>query len=144
MPLADVTVHSARTVSTVQGGNFIEGEPDEVRVLAAPFDCFYMHGHGANTERTPVGGRKVEDPVILYETERDDGTRVGLRNEDELIIDPGEDEDLWEVLGGEGQTVEVNGQQIPGVLFQVEGDPSPFQPPGEVIGFETKLKRVLD
>lgn len=144
MPLADITVHSARIVSTVQGENWIEGEPDEKRVVSASFDCYFMQGHGAATERNPVGGRKLEDPTIIYETERDDGSRISLKNEDEVIIDPEEDEDLWDVLGGEGQTVPVNGEQIPGVLFQVEGDPGAYQPPGRVIGYEATLKRVID
>jgi hypothetical protein len=146
MPLGDITVHSARIVSTVQGDpdTWIEGEPDEKRVLSASFDCFYMQGHGAATERTPVGGRKLEDPTIIYETERDDGTRVSLKNEDEVIVDPEDDDDLWDVLGGAGQTVPVNGEEIPGVLFQVEGDPAAYQPPGEVLGYEATLKRVLD
>jgi hypothetical protein len=147
MPLGDVTVHLATPVSTEQGTDpkdWIEGEPDEVQVAGTSFEVFYMHGPGASEENAPRGRRKIEGPTIIYEAERNDGEFVSLVAEDEVIIDPAEDEDLWQVLGGAGQVVTIDGVGIPGVLFQANGDPEPFQPPGEVLGFQARLKRVLD
>lgn len=147
MPLGDVTVHSATPVSTEQSTDpetWVEGEPDEKLVAGVLFDCFYMHGRGAAEVDVPRGRRKIEGPTIIYESERDDGSFVTLAAEDEVIIDPADDDDLWQVLGGPGQVVMIDGDEIPGVLFQADGDPEPFQPPGEVLGFQARLKRVLD
>jgi hypothetical protein len=147
MPLGDVTVHIATPVSTEQSTDaeeWVEGEPDENEVAGESFDVFYLHGRGAAEENAPRGRRKIEGPTILFESERDDGEFVVLAAEDEVIIDPADDDDLWAVLGGTGQVVTVGDDQIPGILFQVDGDPEPFQPPGEVLGFQARLKRVLD
>lgn len=147
MPLGDVMVHSATPVSTTDGeaATWVEGEPDEDRTAGPAFDCFYMEGRGASEQPAiPRGRRKVEQPTILYEPERDDGSVIHLVAEDEIVIDPGDDDGLWAVFGGAGQTVTVGEEEVPGVLFQVDGDPEPFQPPGEVIGYEARLKRVVD
>jgi hypothetical protein len=141
MPLGDVMVHLATPIETTTDGNWEEGEPDEIRAPVEPFDCFYMQGRGASeTPNVPRGRRKVEQPTILYEAERDDGSLIQLSAEDEIVID------AEEVLGIAAYGMELEGDQIaiPGVLFQVDGDPEPFQPPGEVIGYEARLKRVVD
>jgi hypothetical protein len=146
--LGDVTVHTATPILTTTSEDedtWVEGEPDETTSFGVVFDCFYMHGRGATEQpAVPRGRRKVEGPTIIYESERDDGSIVQLVAEDEVVIDPGDDEGIWAVLGGEGQTVKVGNEEIPGVRFQVDGDPEPFQPPGEVLGFQARLKRVVD
>lgn len=145
MSLGDVTVHLATPVLTTAADNWVEGEPDEIRKAGSAFDCLYLHGRGASEQPAlPRGRRKVEQPTIIYEYERLDGSAIQLVAEDEIVIDPADDEGVWAVLGGSGQVVKVGEDEVPGVLFQVDGDPEPFQRPGEVIGYEARLKRVVD
>ena len=141
MALGDVMVHLATPIETTTDDNYIEGESDDLRAPVEAFDCFYMHGRGATeASNVPRGRRKIEQPTILYEAEREDGTMIHLSAKDEIVID------AEEVLGIAAYPIEVDGDEIlvPGVLFQVDGDPEPFQPPGEVIGYEARLKRVVD
>lgn len=126
--LGDVCVHEATPVSTEASTDeetWVEGEPDEDEVKGASFDCFYMDP-GANTQNMPRGRRKIDDPTILYEAEREDGSLVEVVAEDELLIL------AEEILG-----------PTP-VRFQVNGDPTPLAAPGELIGYECRLKRVID
>lgn len=152
MPLGDVTVHAATPVLTTTDSEetWIEGEPDEDVTAGVPFDCLLIFPSGARSGRPAFGDReqsssrgrrKVDEPRILYEAERDDGSLVQLVAEDEVIIDAPE-------LLGEGTVTvsdsEGNPLDVAGHLFQVEGDPTPMAPPGEVIGWQATLKRVLD
>lgn len=127
MPLGDVCVHVGTPIVTQNDPDedtWVEGEPDEDPADGVPFDCFFMELRGASEMSSPVGIRKIKGPTILFEDERDDGSRVVLKAEDELWVL------AEEVLGPDP------------VRFQVDGDPTPFQPPGEVIGWEALLKRV--
>lgn len=138
MPLADVCVHTATPVSTRdddEAGTWIEGEPDEKVVKGEPFDCFFLisirrrsnsNFSGAREEANFPTQRKIESPTILFEDERDDGTRVEISAEDEVDIV------AEEILGADP------------IRFQVEGDPIPLAKPGEVIGWEARLRRVID
>jgi len=139
MPLGDVTVHTAVPVLTTTDTDeesYIEGEPDEDTVLGVPFDCLFLISirrratsssqSGANEDATFPEQRKIENPTILYEAERDDGTLVEVVAEDELNIL------AEEILG-----------PLP-IRFQVEGDPIPMAAPGELIGWECRLRRVID
>jgi hypothetical protein len=140
MPLADVCVHLATPLSTVddpgeEDKNWIEGEPDETDALpGAAFDCFYYES-GATEQPNPVGTRKVKGPTILFEAERDDLSLIHLYAEDEIVID------APEILGV--GVVSLPGEiDIPGWRFQVEGDPTPLAPPGDIIGWECRIKKV--
>jgi hypothetical protein len=137
MALGDVCVHTATPVLTVtEPDTFIEGEPDEDIDFGEPFDCLFLisirrratsyAASGAREDATFPEQRKIENPTILYEAERDDGSLVEVVAEDELDI-------LAE---------EILGQKA--IRFQVEGDPIPLAKPGEVIGYECRLKRVID
>lgn len=141
MPLGDVTVHEATPVETTQSTDedtWVEGEPDEERNAGQPFDCFYMAPTGAREDRgSPRGRRKISQPTIMFEGERDDGSLIQLEAEDEVIVN------AEEVLGA-GKTSKVGDQEIPGVLFQVDGDPTPLAAPGDLIGWEARLKKVID
>lgn len=138
MPLGDITVHTATPISTVtdeeEPATWIEGEPDEDEEEGIPFDCFFMisirrraasYASGAREVELPLQ-RKIEHPTILYEAERDDGSLIEIVAEDEVLIF------AEEILGPEAKR------------FQVEGDPIPLAAPGELIGWEARLKRVID
>jgi len=130
MPLADVCVHSGWPVTTldkVQDDDaedlWLEGEPDEEEVEGEPFDCFFMDP-GEKEVTSPVGSKKIKQPTILLEGEREDGTPIVLKAEDQVkILAP-------EILGPQA------------ILFQVDGGPTPLAAPGDLIGWEARLKRV--
>lgn len=138
MPLADVCVHTATPVTTrdaTDPATWIEGEPDETVTMGTPFDCFFMisirrrsnsNYSGAREEANFPTQRKIESPSVIFEAERDDGTEIEITAEDELDI-------VAEEIFGASP-----------VRFQVEGDPIPFAKPGEVIGWEARLRRVID
>jgi len=139
MPLGDVCVHLATPVSTTTSEDedtWIEGEPDEVRKAGAPFECFFMDP-GSKEQPNPRGKRKIDQPTILCEGEREDGSPIELTAEDEVII-------FAEEIPSATGTVTVASEEFPGALFQVDGDPMPFAPPGELIGWEVRLKKVVD
>jgi len=130
MPLGDVCVHSGWPVATrdkVQDDDaedlWLEGEPDEEEVEGEVFDCFYMDP-GEKEVTSPVSSKKIKQPTILLEGEREDGSPIVLKSEDQVkILAP-------EILGPDP------------VLFQVDGGPTPLAAPGDLIGWECRLKRV--
>lgn len=138
MPLADACVHTATPITTrdaTDPANWIEGEPDEEETTGEPFDCFFMisirrrsnsNFSGAREEANFPMQRKTESPTIIFEGERDDGSTIEITAEDELDIV------AEEILG------------TAPVRFQVEGDPIPLAKPGELKGWEARLRRVID
>lgn len=128
MPLGTVTVHTATIISIEVDPDeetWIEGEPDEKEVEGQTFDCFLSLA-ATPEEDTPIRRRRVKKPTLLYEAEDDDGNVIALAPEDELLI----------------TAEELTGPDP--VRWQVDGEPLPLAPPGRLIGFEAKLKRVED
>lgn len=126
MPLGDVCVHTATPTGTVEEGDWIEGERDPVLVDGTPFDCFLMLP-AAREQSTPRGRRTIRQPTILYEPEDQAGAEIVLEAENELTI-------VAEELPGHAD----------GMRYQVDGDPEPLAAPGDLIGFEARLKAVKD
>jgi hypothetical protein len=138
MPLGDVCIHTATPILTITDTDeesYVEGEPDEDTTPGVPFGCLFLmsirrratsNTTGAREDATFPAQRKIESPTILYEAERDGGSPIEVVAEDEIDI-------LAEEILGPSP-----------VRFQVEGDPIPMARPGEVIGWECRLKRVID
>jgi hypothetical protein len=126
MPLGDVCVHTATPTSTSEIGPRIEGERDQEPQEATPFDCFLMLP-ASREQDTPRGRRTIRQPTILYEPEDQLGHAVLLEAENELMI-------LAEELPGHDEPVR----------YQVDGDPEPLAAPGDLIGFEARLKAIKD
>lgn len=126
MALGDVCIHWAWTITTADSTDedtWVEGEPDEEPVEGAKFECFFMDP-GERETNSPVSSKKITQPTLLLEACREDETPVVLKAEDELMVE------APEILGDDP------------VRFQVDGGPTPLAPPGELIGYEVRLKRV--
>lgn len=132
MPLGDVLIHEAVPVSTKRkAGERIEGEYDYEPVLGTAFDAFLILPN-APREGPPTimrGRREVTVPTLLYEPEDVVGGDVILKGEDDVDVTA---EELAGILGAET------------VRWQVVGDPQPFVRPGELVGFQAQLRRVVD
>jgi hypothetical protein len=141
MALGDKCVHTATpvltTTATEDEEHWIEGEPDEEIATGASFDCLYLAPTGASESDSPRGRRKISQPTILFEGERDDGSLIELIAEDEVVV-------FAEEVLGASKVTKVGGTDVPGVLFQVDGDPTPLAAPGDLIGWEARLKKVID
>lgn len=130
MPLGDVCIHEAWPVVTTNVVKdeddedlYIDGEPDEEPTTGKLIECFFMEP-GEKEQTSPVSSKKITQPTFLCEEIHPDGTLIKLKAEDDiLVLAP-------EILGDDP------------VLFQVDGGPTPLAPPGEVIGYEVRLKRV--
>jgi hypothetical protein len=128
MPLGTVLVHTATVKSTVVDPDeetWVEGEPDEKEVTGPVFACF-LQLTTTSEEQSPMRRRRVEKPTLMYEPEDEEGNEFSLAPEDELLI-------VAEELTGTDP-----------VLWQVDGEPTPMAPPGYVVGYQAKLKRVVD
>lgn len=111
--------HTAWPVTGIDVGDEVEGEADDEPVTGAPFRCFLQFRDSSETRP----GRQVKRPLLLFEPVDSEGIQFSLRADQELLIEASE---LFE------------GKQ----RFQVDGDPTPLAPPGELIGYEAALRRV--
>lgn len=132
MPLADVLVHTAVPVvyKRTETEERIAGEIDTTQEGDEPgegvaFDCFLQLPQGQEAEQDRRR-RKIRRPTILYENEDVMGQPFVLSAEDELDIT------AEELTGPES------------VRWKVEGEPEPLARPGELIGFQARLRRVSD
>lgn len=126
MALGDVLVHSAYVLRPVQSGARIEGEHDVEDEEGTPFDCFLILPRGGQESNAPRGRRTITRPTLLYEPEDQLNGVVELDSTSKLMV----------------TAEELTGPDP--VEWQVDGDPTPFARPGELIGFEVNLKRVSD
>lgn len=146
MAYEDVLVHTATPYYTtvvpddedttdIDESNWIEGEPDDTGntpspgggAAGTPFACCLFLPQSPE-QGPPRGRRVVRVPTLLMAPEDNEGTA--------LMLSPAD-------------TVSITAPELPGhangVLYQVEGEPQPFGPPGDdLIGMQATLKRVED
>ena len=128
MPIGDVTVHVGVVLETESSGSYAQGEPAEVKpVIKQTIDCLLQIPRGGDEDSdAPKGRRKITRPMIIFEPFDVLGADFSLAAEDSILI----------------TAPELTGPDP--VLWQVVGDPTPFAPPGDVIGYEANLRRVED
>jgi hypothetical protein len=112
---------------------WIEGEPGAAGggepVQGAPFPCVLFLPGGGGDQPNQYRRRVVEQPTMLYNVTREDGTTVTLDLESDLLVTAPELEP-W--TGAET------------ARWTLVGDPQPFGPPGTVIGAQAVLRMVRD
>lgn len=127
MPIGNVCVHTATPVAASESDDestWAAGEPDRTTVTGESFPCCLFLPLG---KREDTRGRQVREPTLLWEAFNEEGEpMVPVRESDELLI-------LAEELTGPDP-----------VRWQVNGDPQPIGPPGQVIGYQATLIRVSD
>lgn len=131
MPLGDICIHPCVPFGVVDGTDFSWGEATEQTPTdGTPFFGFLqLVNSGGEEADAKIGKRKVKRPTLKYEPYAFDesGNAVsGLTAED---------------------LVKVTAEELTGpnpVVWQVVGDPVPYSPPGDVIGYEAQLRRVED
>jgi DNA mismatch repair protein MutH len=132
--LADVCIHRATPLETrldtQATGTYLEGERDDETPAPAAvgkrFACVLFLPLGGE-EPNPFRRRKITRPTLLFLPTAEDGSAVSISADSELLI---EAPDLAAFTGGAQ------------VRWQVDGDPQPFGPPGEVIGAQATLSKV--
>lgn len=127
MPLGTICVHTATPVTEVESDDeatWAAGEPEKTVTTGEAFPCVLFLPLG---KREDTRGRQVREPTLLWEAFNEEGEpMVPVKENDELLI-------LAEELTGADP-----------VRWQVNGEPQPFGPPGEVIGYQATLIRVSD
>lgn len=139
--LRHILVHSASAVQWEDGARpadasgWVEGEPNEgaEAAMGLPFPCVLFLPLGSEDTDRPRS-RKVSVPTLMWEPiNADTGDPVEpLNGDDSLIVTAAELVSSFEELAG-----------YPGAgLWQIDGNPQPFGPPGRVIGYQARLKQV--
>jgi len=127
MPLGDITIHLAVPQLPVASGDYAQGEPATVVMTpGVAFDCFLQMPTGSAEGDAPKGNRRVKPATLKYEPFDIEGGPVDVRAESEVLV----------------TAIELTGPDA--VRWQVIGDPLPYAPPGDVIGYEAQLRRVED
>lgn len=119
---------------TVPAEEWIEGEPGDTGpepTQLAPVPCLLFLPQAPETAGGEVAWkpRVITRPTLLYNPSRPDGTDVGLKKDDELLIDA---PDLAPWVG-----------QNP-ARWQLDGIPQPAGPPGRPVVVIATLKRIED
>lgn len=129
MPFPDILRHSGVRIREQKSGEWVEGSRDVGPVESQPFDCIlFLPPPGGETNRR---GRQVKRPTLMYEPIDVTGADFGLKKTDSVRLTAAEEDPPVRAL-------------IEGV-WEVDGDPQPFGPPGEVVvGLQATLKRVSD
>lgn len=138
MPLPDyVLVHTASALEydepQTPTPEWVEGEPGPsgggTPTPGAPFPCVLFMPTGGGDVADPYRRRVVEQPTLLFNPTREDGTPVSLLRESDVLVTAAE---LAPWTGGET------------VRWSVVGEPQPFGPPGQVFGVQATLRAVQD
>lgn len=127
MPLGNVLVHVGIPQREESTPEYVEGEPASTEPTpGTPFDCFLIFNRGGSEEESKKGSRVIQRPSLLFEPFDVTGADFMLKASEKVEIT------APELLGADA------------VLFQVDGDPTPFAKPGFLVGYEAALKRVRD
>lgn len=127
--LGFILVHTATAVSQVETttsdlAQWAEGEPDETPTTSTPFDCVLFLPQSTRQDRR---GRQVKEPTLMWDGLNCDGTSAPRLSE--------------------AQELRVTACELTGpdpVRWQINGDPEPLGPPGEVLCWQARLIRVSD
>lgn len=108
-----------------QAGPKVDGRPATEDVPGTPFDCcLFLPAPGGEDQRQ---GRRVKRPTLLIAT---------LDRAADAVV-----------LSGKVK-VDVTAPELTGpepVRWQLDGDPQPFGPPGDVpVGMQATLRRIED
>lgn len=138
MPLPDyILVHSATPLEydepQTDPAEWIEGEPGAEGggepTQGVPFPCVLFLPGGGGEQANQYRRRVVEQPTMLYNIVRPDGSTVILKRESDLLVTAPELEP-WTGAAT--------------ARWQLVGEGQPFGPPGEVFGVQAILRMVQD
>lgn len=121
--MAHVMKHQANVVTREEAGDVVEGEQSAEPTLGPMFKCLLQLPNA--TSSRPYG-KQLDQPAVLFETKASNRTKI-------VVVD--------------ANTLKILAPELTGpdpVEWEVDGDPEPLAPPGRVIGYQAKLKRVSD
>lgn len=131
MPLEDICVHTGTPVRYGEvSAEWVEGEPDIEPQRGTPFACVLFLPRGAEATTDAFRRRQVTRPTLLYTGMDVGGGEVQLTGDDELELTAAEEPPVARAM--------IEGR------WMVDGDPQPFGPPGQVIGWQATLERVVE
>lgn len=126
MGLSRILKHTAVLHRVEASGEWIEGERTEFEVHSPAFPCVVFP---PGTREAGRGGRRIEQPLMLYRGYDSLGDVLVLRDSDEV-----------EVVAAPGLDADSLGR------YQVDGDPIPLGRPGQSLprlrGYQVNLRRV--
>jgi hypothetical protein len=112
---------------------WIEGEPGPsgggAPTPGVPFPCVLFMPGGGGDAPNPYRRRTVEQPTMLYNITRPDGSTIVLELESDVLIS------APELVAWTGSDP---------ARWTLVGVPQPFGPPGSVIGAQATLRQVRD